>query len=218
MPGLNLPSYKSVFAGTVTGVQTWSCSLWIARNGGSTPTQAQVTSNAGAISALWQAWFNTTARGVNHSPLTAESLSAYYYPSGALSATFVGINQFTHIVANGPTDRAPSQLSLVTSLRSSTPGRSGRGRFYMPLTETAQLTAGQVSQSLVNSLAVDAKTLINGINGLAPAEGGAFVCSVASFTKGLLEPIVTVVVDSKVDTQRRREDKIGASFVGEASI
>lgn len=218
MVGLTTPAYKSVFGGTVSGIQTWSCSLWLARTGGSAPSQHDVTVNAGAISAEWQAWFTGAVKGINHAPLTAESTSLYYYPAGAISAALLGVDEFTHIAANGATDRGPSQLSLVTSLRSSTPGRSGRARFYVPLTETAQLTGGQVSNALVSSLAVAAQTLLQGLNAIAPSEGGAFGCCVASFTKGVAEPIVSIVVDSKIDTQRRREDKIGPSFVAVAEV
>lgn len=217
MVGLPSPAYKMVFGGSMGGVQDWSCSMWAQVTGGDPPTQLEVTTNSGALGTKWSTMWNSF-KTRNWPTVTADHLTAYYYPAGSTVSTLIGIDEFTAIPGTGSTLELPSQLSLVASLRSSTPGRSGRGRFYLPLTDGGSLSNGQVAGGDCTTIVGLIKALVDGINALTPAEGGAFRCGVASFTKSAFYPVVTAIIDSKIDTQRRREDKVGVLFVAPAVI
>lgn len=212
VPGLSVASYKAVAGGFIHGTQAWSISTWLSLSGGTAPTQNNVTTDSGNIGSQFGTWWATIK--ADNSPNTGlQSLSLYYYPAGATTSTLLGHDEFASIPGTGTGTELPSQLSLVHSYRSSTPGRSGRGRFYAPVTSGDNLTAGQMSGSRIITLGTHWKTLVDGLNALASASGQTMRVGVASFTSGVFHPAVSLVIDSKLDTQRRREDKIGINNI-----
>lgn len=139
----------------------------------------------------------------------ATGVDVYYYPSVPGKATVSASADFSP--PRGPTtgDNMPSQCSLVVSLRTQVTGRSGRGRVYLPFTRVAQLDAtGQVSGIALATIADDFKAfadaVIGGVGGVLPGYQGPYV---VSGTHGFSNAVSRYVIDSKVDTQRRREDK-----------
>lgn len=60
--------------------------------------------------------------------------------------------------------------------------------------------------------------MLTAINASSSASGGTFVCSILSQTMGLATAITRIQVDTVVDTQRRRRDKLGADAVHQADV
>jgi hypothetical protein len=71
-------------------------------------------------------------------------------------------------------------------------------------------TTGQVSSTNVASAAADFKTLVDAAN-LTTVGGDPVLMGIASRDSGFTVLAQDVKIDSKVDTQRRRTDKIAAN-------
>jgi hypothetical protein len=102
----------------------------------------------------------------------------------------------------------PSQSAMVISIRTDTPGGSGRGRLYWPCLVKGLDNAGKVPTVDVASFIADAKAYLLGIRSdLAtsfPTIG--FDLAVRSKTTKTTPHAVRIQVGSVVDTQRRRRD------------
>jgi hypothetical protein len=200
---------RLVHKGTLSGSQTFS--FGITMRAPSVPTQGSLdTFVAGCKTA-----FNTYASSAGgltsfiSSTDSYSSMRAYYYPANSSHST---LESGTTLAQAGSAVRTlPFQCALVVSLRSSVPGRTGRGRYYLPLSIAAQLAAGQVTSSNLASLGTLSAAYLHNLQQVPfdPVNGATCVVSVAS----LLVPrpaltIVQLIIDSVVDTQQRRRDKI----------
>lgn len=103
-------------------------------------------------------------------------------------------------------EQVAGNAALVISWRTASIGRSFRGRTYIGgLDAAATETAQAVSAAFADSIAAAAANLIDGLNDI-----GAALCVLSRFASGvarvagLLTEIISVVVDTKIDSQRRR--------------
>jgi hypothetical protein len=207
MAGLPSPSYKVVLRGTLRGSQPWSTAFWVTLTGGSSPTQNNITTDSGSFGALISTLWTAIATHIAVAD-RLEEVALYYYPNGSLVATLVGIDTAVSAPGAGSSLVLPSQLCQVVSLRSALIGRSGRGRMYFPYSDASGLTAGQVQASGCSDYSDNVALMMTALNGSTTAAGSSIQCVIASFTKSLTHPIVTTIANSKLETQRRREDKI----------
>jgi len=97
----------------------------------------------------------------------------------------------------------PPQLASVVSWRTSTSGRSGRGRTYLGNLGSAALTVNLVTAAAVTAINGAATTLISAIHALTAA-GAAPDLAVWSPTDGVVRPILTGSSDATFDTMRSR--------------
>jgi hypothetical protein len=200
---------RLVHKGTLSGVQSFSFGVML--RAPSDPTQGSLdTFVAGCKTA-----FNTYASSAGgltsfiSSTDTYNAMRAYFYPANTSHAS---LESGTTLAQTGSAVRTlPFQCALVVSLRSSVPGRQGRGRYYLPLSIAAQLAAGQVTSSNLASLGTLSAAYLHALQNVPfdPVNGATCVVAVAS----LLAPrpsltITSLVIDSVVDTQQRRRDKI----------
>lgn len=112
------------------------------------------------------------------------------------------------------TPRQPAQAAIVTSLRTDTPGGSGRGRLYWPavgagITNDLRLTVGDTGP-----IAAGMKTYLAG---MASALATAFPLigfdlAVRSRATRTTPHVVRIQVGNIVDTQRRRRDNYPESY------
>ena len=111
-------------------------------------------------------------------------------------------------------------MAIVHSLLSGRPGRANRGRFYLPLT-AANIgdSLGEVPTATQTALCSAFKTLVLAVTAVN-CGGRPVILAVASpdsvdkdgnTVSRPVVPVGTVLVDSKIDTQRRRADKIAAT-------
>lgn len=107
----------------------------------------------------------------------------------------------------------PFQTSCVISLRTATPGPSGRGRLYWPATganltaSTLRTAAGQNSTT-----ATAAKTLLSGIEAAIEASLSGVALAVWSRKNLALPGVISLQVGDVLDVQRRRRDQLIEGF------
>lgn len=210
-----VPYVRLVIGGVIDTAQSWSMGMSFSNDG--TATNAELLTWLGAITTPIHAWLTSSDVLACWGTTTiANQLRAYSYPAlgGAASQSSVFI---TPITGDGGTP-LPRQLSIVHSLRSAVAGRKGRGRFYMPFTSGANLDAtGQASSAHVTNLAAEFKTFVDAANvldiGAAPA-----LLGVASRDSGFDVVSTAVIVNSKIDTQRRRTDKVAITSSAESTF
>lgn len=130
-----------------------------------------------------------------------ERLDGYYYTGGSNKAAQQAQYVFNQSGTGSP--QLPNQCSVVATLLSGLPGRSQRGRMYLPVLvgEFANSPDVQMTQDFTEFIATALANVLN----QADAEG--FHPVVVSSTKTTAVPVTDIRVDSKVDTQRRRSDK-----------
>lgn len=103
----------------------------------------------------------------------------------------------------------PYQTAVVCSLRTTTPGPSGRGRLYFPATG-ATLAIGnyRMTPAVVNSTLLGIKTLLSGIQGAIDVTLDGVALAVWSRKTLALHVVNNVQMGDVLDTQRRRRDAL----------
>jgi hypothetical protein len=108
----------------------------------------------------------------------------------------------------------PPQSAIVCSIRTATPGASGRGRIYWPAMGTVIGADGRLSSANVTAILADFKTYLLGMRSALttawPTIG--FDLAVRSKTTKTTPHAVRIQVGNVVDTQRRRRDSIPEAY------
>jgi hypothetical protein len=199
------PYVRLVVQGSTKTVQSWSCGMSFTNDG--TATGPGMLTWLTTVDGLVKTWLaGTIATTLWDTTTVYNRLSAYSYPAAGHSATTASIS------STGTTGTAPglgtSQLAQVFSLRSGVSGRKGRGRFYMPATNREVPTIdGQIAGATLTALGNEFKTFVDAMNLLTIAGKPAILC-IAGKASGVTDVATDVVLNSKIETQRRRQDKI----------
>jgi len=108
----------------------------------------------------------------------------------------------------------PPQSAVVFSLRTDTPGASGRGRLYWPCLAASISSLGRMTAPLTSDLATQWVSYSNSIRGALatafPTIG--FDLAVRSKTTLTTPHVVRVQVGNIIDTQRRRRDNLPEAY------
>lgn len=110
---------------------------------------------------------------------------------------------------NGTTAFAslPSNVAAVISWRTGLAGRTRRGRTYYAGIPITSRTGDTMSEGLQTALVSAGEALIGACNdGDYPLVVASYQFNKAPRTTALLTPVTTVIVDRRLDTQRRRID------------
>jgi hypothetical protein len=204
-----VPYVRLVMGGTLRTTQTWSMGMSFLVT---VPhTQSELLAWLGVMDPLVKAFFNTAVINANawDTTTTYNSLRAYEYTAvgGASSQAQIFSSGSTGIGAQS----GPAQCAIVLSVRSGIGGRNKRGRLYLPATAKAVYsTVGQMSSGDCTSLANAFKTLVDAANA-SHIGTDAVIFGIASRGSGFTVAGQDVKVDGKIDTQRRRTDKILAA-------
>lgn len=100
-------------------------------------------------------------------------------------------------------DSLPADVSLVVSLRTSFPQRSGRGRFYLPQPSNSQVTgSGRVAADIIND------TMASLTAAWAAYNTGLDRPVLYSPTFRVTRDLTSFDIGDLYDTQRRRENKV----------
>lgn len=213
MAGVPDDGVRFVIGGTIATVQTWSTGIWVRTTlaGGSWGL-----SNQQAVTDAWrsmvESWWGAL-KGFCAADVEFTQVRSYFYPAGTTEAVSVCESLVSSPVAGTGSTPLPTQTAAVASMRTGVAGRSARGRSYFPVNGQGLGADHQLSGANCGSIAGAYQDLLNGINAYDGTAHSltANICSVASFTKGITRDITQVIVDSKLDTQRRREDKLAPS-------
>jgi hypothetical protein len=200
---------RLVASGVMRGTQTWSIGMSFA-----TPiphTNTELFAWLAPVDTAMIAFYNTAAIKSSAWDTTTSygRVAAYQYlaAGNATAQAQVISSGVTGVQAAG----APSQCSLVISIRSGLGSRDHRGRVYLPMTgRGGWANSGQLASADCNSIATAFKALVNTLN-LTTIGGAATTFGIASRGSGFTIAAQDCVIDSKIDTQRRRADKVLAS-------
>lgn len=204
---------KFIFSGTLLGGEVFAHGF----QGSAVinETQADLTRICNQVRDLWQANFLTAAiRNYFHTATVWTNLTAYYYSGGAnTSLTAVApIATGAGTLAGSP---LPNQLAVVATLLTGVPGRSNRGRSYLPAPNAAQLANGQLPTATATALATQFGAFLTAVKAY---NGSEVIPCVASPHTGLIRSLTSVRVDTKLDTQRRRANKTAITSASTVNI
>lgn len=203
---------RLVFGGTITSSQTWSTSVTVCSSDGSS-----LSVNQGYLDTWTQNrvvnirdWWTTvtSTRSIasfNAAGTTLSYAKAYLIPANSDQAVLQSVPTFGTTLAGTSGVPLPAQTCMVASLRSSVPGRSGRGRMYVPATG-APLGANfrfAANDTLASATSTAALIGAVGASKYQDADLDAIVASTAG-----RRVILSVQVDDDPDIQRRRSDKL----------
>lgn len=204
--------------GNIGTAQSWSTGWSFAQQGVPTSTDLHdylANQVNAAVDAAWTGNAGTVGIGDICSPdTTLVGIRAYYYPAGQKTAAAQGEFEYpVPRVGAGPAS-LPTQTALVASTLSGLPGRSNRGRMYLPCTG-ATLNGHQLAPADVNQLATNVATMLSSFNAMVNTPGAA---RAAIASKNGLVPITQIRIDSETDVQRRRADKLRALATGSGVV
>lgn len=211
------PYARCTMLGKIGTTQTWSTGLSVVVSGA--PDQAALnallTAFQTAATVFWNGGTPVGLKARNMPDVTLTGFRAYLYSTGGTGqASLQAGTDITPIPGTG-TAALPTQCSLVASLLTGQPGRSRRGRMYLPYTVSNTLdTNHQITLAEAAIISGRVKTLIDSIN--ASAITGFARVSIVGPTAA--STVSSVRVDSELDIQRRRADKILAAFQSVAAI
>lgn len=168
-------------------------------NGG-TPTTTDLTDVATVFFDWWQAWMQPNIHtSYVLSEIVAKDISII---NGSESI----INLTTDNAGTGLGVAAAANAAVVISWRTALTGRSYRGRTYVGGLPQAWLTSAQnISVEAASAFADAFQELIDALT-----VAGKVLCVLSKFalgvarTIGVLTEIISLIVDTKVDSQRRR--------------
>lgn len=212
---LPLPVAKVVCSGTMaSGVQDMSFGLYIDAGFTDFISQATLEDFLDAIKPTYNDFlFSGHVKNFWTASDQFTTLKAYFIPATGDTATLVAETTFTSPLVGTGTANHPLGTALVLSNRSLLPGKSGRGRIYLPANGVDATSSDRVaSDSVVDALGTDYLTFLNALR------AGTFYPGIASFTKSLWNQIHTYQIDNKFDTQRRRGDQIAASHTKTGTV
>lgn len=191
-----------VIGGHNVGGEIWRTGLWCDAHlmiSSQADLQAAVDAQLPGVETWWDA-----IRVYCYPLCTFDQLSAYYYATGGSAATY----QAEATAAGSPGTLAgngsPIDTCMVQSLRTARPGRSYRGRMYVPCHQPVTAASGLYSNVLAGIFADATQALCDDIN---TSFAEVDIVSAAAVDK---TPVTTILVDTKPDVQRRRENRLVA--------
>lgn len=211
---------KFIFGGSVGGSEHWSVGLWFSITIDHIPTPTEMnTGAAGSLNDLNTKLWQTTGGGLksaNSSGTTLASSTLYFYRNGVLQAR--GAATITPDAGSGSAPQ-PVYVARCVTLLSASPGRSKRGRAYLPWTGQAP----SATTGLWGSGSGPLTGLKDAIDAIALAAAhltgtSQMNCVVMSGTHGLATDVVSLRMDNKPDTQRGRERSIAATLQETAAL
>lgn len=199
--------------GSTTGGEVWSVNPCYDPTGefGSGVDQAQIDAAATAIA------------NISPGAQLLSNMSTLNQISGARvevrddgTDALLGISQAVKTPALSGTGSPlmPPQCAIVTSLRTNTPGASGRGRLYWPSVGAGVVSTGRIATATTVTNNNAMKTYLTAIrDALATAFPTiGFNLAVRSRTTKTTPHVVRLQTGDVIDTQRRRRDNLPENY------
>lgn len=199
--------------GATVGNEVWSVNPVFDPNGefGSTVDQVALDSAAAAIANISPGVTMLAGMSTGMS-ITGARLEVRDDSSDNLIGIAIGTRAAVLVGTGAP--RMPAQAASVFSLRTNTPGASGRGRLYWPALGVAIGTNLRNNSTSTGNLALEFKTYSNAIRSALAAAFPliGFDLAVRSRATQTTPHVVRVQVGDVVDTQRRRRDNLAEAY------
>lgn len=217
--GLNMTYVRVVLGGAIFGAQRWSVGHTVQLAGPGFPSGAEMSTFAESCFAAFKAqvWNGSASgklQGENLQTVTLDSARTYSYADAGGTAVTVGASTGAAVAGSQTQNASAPQIALVATLENGLAGRRNRGRMYLPV--TCGITGGvpTLTQAAALAHATSVANYLSAVRILTIA-GTSVSVVVSSLTA--TSPITAVSVDTVLDTQRRRRDKITGSR-GRASL
>lgn len=203
---------RIVIQGHLTGGEIFATSFWT--QGNVPGSQSLANLFATTVQSLFAIRPLPTLKGIIDASCGYDSVKTYHYPTGGPNATYLGTAAFTTGVGTSVAPLLTNQSAIVASLRTQLAGRSHRGRMYFPCT-AATLPNHQGATTLPGNVAPD----VAGFFGDVKVNGTVGIPVIVSqVAGGSYTPISSVIVDSRLDVQRRRANKQVALFTTTSNV
>lgn len=211
------PSLHLVISGsTGSAEQSWSTGLRLV-NFEWDPTPAKMQAFVDAALPHVQTWASAVHADWATTTIWT-GLRLYYYPTLPGVATHVAESTVTPY-AGSSSAGMPSEIALVHTLQTALAGRRYRGRMYVPLTANANMEVNGNLSDTRTALHADATAgLVTALNAIIESGDDFGSVAVISQVGGVAEPVTSIRVDSKADSQRRREHSLVAEHVSVATV
>lgn len=199
---------RVVFSGKMPNGEIWSCGFSFDTTLGPTVDQAYMNDLAAkAVTEFTTGGLGGMMRGHNPSTWTCDVVSCYYYSVTGGPATL----QSQAVIGSAGTasgNTLPNQVAIVASLRTGLPGRTKRGRVYLPLL-IVSTSAGLIANAECDTIAAAVAGFLTQMS-TAPSPLPEAV--VASESTSSMPAITNVIVDNRFDVQRRRANRERATY------
>lgn len=194
--------------GALPGNERWQVGFWVDSDGiggSQADYQAYIDSLVTPVST----WWNTSSiQGLVCTGCTLDTIRGYDYGPDGGTALRTASATFTALTATGA-QTMPNQCALVVTELSVFPGRKGKGRIYLPVLK-GSLSGNQLASTTTDNVATSTAALFSAVGGL-PANTNVL----AGTTQGV---VTAVAVDTLIDTQRRRRNKLIANKRSTAAV
>lgn len=207
---------RNVIYGHLAGGEIFNMSLWVNE---APSDQGAAQSQATALANKFAASCTTPPTGIAPTSLMGsdsgyDGVRVYSYTDTSGKAKYIAD---ASVGKNGTATAAnylPDQCALVVRLNTAVAGRSATGRIYVPLTRYNVQAGGQLDVSQTGPIAAWWAQLLHDWNTLcSPGHVG-----VLSQKNGTYQSATSVVVDSRVDIQRRRANRQAPLFKSSSPV
>lgn len=192
---------RFVFSASNTGGEVINTGFWVFLNT-STPSQADLDTLTTDAATLWNVQ-SALLQGFCYAGVSWQQVKSYYYDGTGPGAALQSVKPLLANAGTQITGGSPIDTCLVVSLRTGLPGRTKRGRMYLPLHSAVSATSGQVPAATCTAFSNAVAGTFNSWNGAHPG----FV-SVVSRTSTSSAAVTQCQTNSVTDVQRRRENKL----------
>lgn len=204
---------KVIIQGGMPGGEVWSCGLSFDADGGEGIQDPEdLVAWATAIGAIINSWSLTqTMRQLMGNVVTVTQVRC---EARAEDESLINFGEFAFPtpLVGGSTPTKPFQTSLVLSLRTATPGGTGRGRVYWPtLSLVLNNTTLRVDSGTRTGYVTDWRTFINAVIA-AVSPGVVLHLIVRSVTYHVSRRVNLIQVGDVADVQRRRRDELVEAY------
>lgn len=190
---------KCSIGGDLAGGEVFSYTL--AFRGAANWDQTRLDRLNGAVAAgLENAFLTAAVKGHFNATTVWQTIRCYLY-TGGTAAAIISEQGGINIAGTAAAGSLPNQVSEVVTLLTGLPGRSNRGRIYLPPMSVGVVSgAGQNGAGVTDTLEA-LRSMLQGIKDL-PDDGAPVV--VASLRTGSMRDVTSIRMDSRFDVQRRR--------------
>lgn len=169
--------------------------------------QPALQSYCNTLEPMFNTWWNSCK--VSAYPLYKYTgINAYQYQWPNTKAQFQAQTLRAAVAGTGAAGGCPIDTACVVSIRSAVPGRSARGRMYVPFHKAMDALTGLIIPADAAVIGTATKALFAAIVG-----GSTGAPIVASRTHGTWYPPTSLVTDNKPDVQRRRENRLAPGTI-----